>query len=178
MTTALELLNGFHLSHQKVYMDGDPMPYVGDVTIPGIVHPTETFDNSSTSGPMDLADPFRYGPSGDGEVKFEGFNATVMKKVLDASLLQDFIVSQAITALDPTASMMLPIPVKHTIGAQFFDVNFGTQRAGTKRELTAKYKMTSYKYTEATVDVIEMDFVAGVMMIDGVDLMVAVNTVL
>ena len=178
MTTLADLTKGFHLSHQKVYMASDPMPYVGDVTIPSIVHPVETFDNTSTSGPIELADPFRFGPSGDGEIKFEGWSSFVLKNILSANKLNILSLSQSVAALGPTMDELVPLSRKISIGAQFFDVNFGTQRGGTKPELTAKYKMTLFKIKEAGQDIIDFDFIHGVMKIDGKDIMVPVNALL
>ena len=178
MTTPLELTKAFHTSKMQVYMGDSRVPYVGEVMVPEIVHPTDEFDNTSTGGPLELADPFRMSPDGDGEVKFEGFDAVSVKKMLDASSLHSMKIPMAVNSLNPQLGKFLAMPMVYTIGAQFHGVNFGTLKAGTKREITAKYKMTTLKIEQNFIPILELDFVNAVYKLDGEDILGAVAAIL
>jgi len=159
MPSPLELIKAFHVSKKNVYFDGDPMPYIMSVKIPAVASPVETFDNTSTGGPIEVADPFRKYANGDGEVKYEQENAALVQKLMDSTKVQNMKVAMAVSALNPQLGQYLPLPATYAIGAQFFDVDPGNLQQGTKREGTAKFKMLSLKIDINLINVIDYDFV-------------------
>lgn len=178
MATPLELAKMFGVSKKNIYFDGDPLPYVGSIKIPAISSPVETFDNTSTGGPIEIADAFRRMAEGDGEVKFQNETAQIAGKLYDSSKVQIMKTAIAVNALNPQSGRFLPYPVTYTTAAQFFNVDPGEIKQGTVREITAKFKMFSYKIELAAVPVLDFDFVAGSFNIEATDLLSAVQAII
>jgi P2 family phage contractile tail tube protein len=178
MATSLELTKGFQVAAMSIFFDGDPMPYIAEVKVPGVSSATETFDNTSTGGEIEVANPWRRQPDGDGEVKVESMDGRLLGKLMDATKLQSFKIAIAQNSLNPQLGQFLPMPVTYTIGAQFYAVDDGTIKQGAKRELTAKFKMLSYKVDVNFLNVIDFDFVNSKFKIDSVDLLSAVQNIL
>lgn len=178
MPGAIELTKFFSVSKKVVYFDGDPMPYVMSVKVPAVTCPVETYNSTSTGGEVEVADPNRRGPTGDGEVKIEAVSAQLEAKVMNASLIQNMKISMAVNALNPQLGKMLPLPVQYTIGAQFFEYDPGNIQQGTKREITAKFKMMSYKIEQNFKEIVNFDFLSGEFSVGGADLLTAVQAIL
>ena len=178
MPGELDLIKAFHISKKNVYFDGDPMPYVMSVKIPAISSPVETFDNTSTGGPLEVADPYRKFANGDGEVKHEQINASLAQKLSDSTKLQTMKIATAVSALNPQLGRYLPLPIAWTIAAQFYDWDPGTIQAGKKFEGTAKYKMMSIKIEINLVTVIDYDFVNASFINGPADLLAAVQSII
>lgn len=178
MPGELDLIKAFHVSKCNVYFDGDPMPYVMNVKIPAVTSPVETFDNTSTGGPMEVADPYRKSVSGDGEVKFEQENASLVQKLMDSTKLQNMKIAMAVSALNPQLGRFLPLPASYTVGAQFYECDPGTIQAGKKREGTAKFKMFSLKIDINFITVIDYDFINASFVNGPADLLAAVQSII
>jgi len=178
MPGPLDLIKSFTVSKQVVYIGGDPMPYVAEVTIPGITAPTETFNNTSTGGELEVADPWRKMPDGDGEIKIEAEDKALAAKIYDSTKIQSLKLSCAVNALNPQLGQFLPLPIVYTIGAQFFGVDPGAIAQGKKRDITAKFKMFNYKMSQNFIDVVDFDFANGVYLVNGADLLALVGAIL
>jgi phage tail tube protein FII len=176
--TELELTKAFQVSKMAIYIAGDRTQYVASVKIPRIVSPTETFNNTSTGGEVEVADSGRRMASGDGEIKFEAVEAGLYRKVFDAKQVYLMQIPMAVNSLNPQLGRMLAMPMKYTIGAQFHDVDDGEISQGVKREITAKFKMFSYKLEINLIEEINFDFVSGVFKIGGEDILGAINLLL
>lgn len=175
---ALDLVKAFQLSKQKLYLDGNPMPYVAEVKPPACKNDTETFDNTSTGGSIDIADPFRYSPDGDGEIKFEAIDGFALAAVSNASKLVSVNAALIQNTLQPQAGLFLPRPINCRMGVQFHSVDYGTFVAGKKQEVVAKFKMFSMNWEIDTVEVISYDFLAGEFNINAEDLLLKLTSIL
>ena len=182
MPGALDLVKAFQLSKMNVYLDGDPMPYIASVKIPPIICPVETFDNTSTGGPIDVADPNRRYADGDGEIKFEQENANLLAKIMDPSMLQSLRIPVAANALNPQLGIFMPLPMEYVITAQFFSVDLGMLQQGTKRDETTKFKMMGLKVKIASGSgyptVIDFDFINSKFEVNDTDLLAAVTALI
>jgi len=178
MATALELSKGFQVAAMSVFFDGDPMPVIADVSVPGVSTAVESFNNTSTGGEIEVANGFRRKPDGDGEINIESFDGRLYGKIMDANRIYSLKLAMAQNNLNPQLGKMLPLPVTYTIGAQFYDVNDGKIAVDKKREIKAKYKMLSLKVEENFQEVIFFDFSSAVFRIDGVDLLSTVQNIL
>lgn len=178
MPGPLDLIKAFHVSKKNVYFDGDPMPYIMSVKVPAVASPVETFDNTSTGGPTEVADPNRKYVNGDGEVKFEQENAGLLAKLYDSSKVQNLNIAMAVNALNPQLGQFLPLPAAYKIGAQFFDVDPGELKQGAKREGTAKYKMFSLKIDINLITVVDFDFINASFKLGPADLLALVQAII
>lgn len=178
MPTPLDLVKAFQVSKMNHYFDGDPQSYVMETKIPSIASPVETFDSSSTGGAIDIADPNNKYVNGDGEVKFQQVNAALLTKIYDTTKVQNVKIAMAINALNPQLGQFLPLPMEYTLGAQFFDVDEGNLKQGGKREITAKYRLFTYKVSINLITVVDFDFLAGSFITGPADLLAAVQAVI
>jgi len=178
MPTPNELIKAFQVSKKRVYFDGDPMPYIVSVKVPSIVSPVETFDNTSTGGPFEVADPNRKMASGDGEVKYEQENSALLQKFLNFGIVTNMKIAMAVNSLNPQIGQYLPLPVQYTIGAQFFEVDPGVLQQGTKRDATAKFKMQTLKIDIDLIPVIDFDFLNSSFISGPADLLSLVNALI
>lgn len=178
MPTPLDLVKAFHVSKMNHYFDGDPQPYMMDTKIPPISSPVETFDSSSTGGPIDIADGYRRYVNGDGEIKFEQVSAGLLGKIYDATKVQNVKIPMAINALNPQLGVFLPLPMEYTMGCQFYEVDEGNIKQGGKREGTAKFKMYTYKVSVNLITVIDFDFINSSFVIESTDLLAALQAVI
>lgn len=178
MTTPLDLVKAFQVSKMNHYFDGDPQPYIMDTKIPSIASPVETFDSSSTGGPIDIADPYNRYVNGDGEIKFQQVSSGLLIKLYDTTKVQSVKLAMAVSALNPQLGVFLPLPMEYTMGAQFYDVDEGNIKQGGKREGTVKFKMFTYKVTINLIPVIDFDFLSGSFKTGPADLLAAVQSVI
>lgn len=63
----------------------------------------------------------------------------------------------------------VPLAVEVTMRGRFQEIDFGTQKAGDKSEQKSKFPVSYYKLVINGQTVIEIDQVAGVTIVDGVD---------
>jgi phage tail tube protein FII len=178
MTTPLELTKAFHVSKMNHYFDGDPQPYIMDSKIPPISSPVETFDSSSTGGPIDVADGYRKYVNGDGEIKFEQVSAGLLIKLYDSTKVQSIKIAMAVNSLNPQLGVFLPLPMEYTLGAHFYEVDEGNLKQGGKREGTAKFKLYTYKVTINLIPVIDFDFLNSSFITGPADLLAAVQAII
>jgi phage tail tube protein FII len=178
MPNPLDLIKAFHVSKANCYFDGDPMPYIMSLKVPSVASPVESFDNTSTGGPIEVADPYRKYVNGDGEVKYEQENAALVQKLMDSSKLQQVKFAMAVSALNPQLGEFLPLPATYAIGAQFFDCDPGVLAQGKKREGTAKYKMMTLKIDINLITVINFDFVNASFEVGPADLLALVGAII
>ena len=176
--TNFALTKSFSTSKMMCYFDGDPMQYIASIKFPPIASPNEEYDNTSMSGPIKVADAFRRGTTGDGELKAEATSAGMLAKVLDPTLVQTMKLSTIVNTLQPQMGRFLPMPVLFSVACQFFEYDPGSIKAGDKRDLTAKFNMFSWKIDIAGITVIDFDFVNSSFEINDVDLLTAVMAVL
>ena len=178
MPGPLDLIKAFQTSKFALYFDGDPQEYAAEVTVPKMSHPSEAFNNTSTGGEVEVADPFRCAPDGPGSIKFDSESAGILGKVMDSTKVTAMTLAMAQNALNPQLGQFLPLPVSYKIGAQFRDFDPGTIIAGTKRELTAEFNMFSYKVEINLITVIDFDFINATFKIGATDLLSAVQGIL
>lgn len=178
MPTTFDLTKSFQVSKMNVYVGGSPLPYVASVKIPPITSPTETFNNTSTGGEIKVANPHRRNSSGDGEVKFENADLQLESKIMDVGQLYSMQLALAVNALNPQLGQFLALPMKYTIGAQFFEVDPGEIANSGKREITAKFNMLSYKVDINGVTVVDFNFVSGTYITNQADLVALATLVI
>jgi len=177
MPVADQLIKAFQVSKFQCYFDGDPQPYVAQVTLPAINNAIETFNNTSTGGPVEVADPWRAAPDGDGEITFEADSATILPKIMDASKIVQLNLAMAQNNLNPQLGQFLPIPINYKIGAQFWGPGLGTIGLSVKREITAKFKLFTLVMEVNLVKVINYDFVNGQYETDAASLTAALTNI-
>jgi len=173
-----KLLKSFGVSKMKVYFDGDPQEYIATVTFPNIVSPVETYDNTSTGGEVDLADPFRKKADGDGEIKIEATTQALMNKINDSSKVVNINLAMAVNNYNPQLGIFLPLPINYKAGVQFFDVDMGEIKQGQKIDITAKFKMFTWKVDVNLLNVVNYDFIAGSFVVDNADILTAVTGII
>jgi phage tail tube protein FII len=178
MPTPLELVKAFHVSKMNHYFDGDPQPYIMDSKVPPISSPVETFDSSSTGGPMDIADGYRKYVNGDGEIKFEQVSSGLLIKLYDSTKVQNVKIAMAVNSLNPQLGVFLPLPMEYTLGAHFYEVDEGNLKQGGKREGTAKFKLYTYKVSINLIPVIDFDFLNSKFVTGPADLLAAVQAII
>lgn len=173
-----DLVKAFQVSKYQLYLDGDPQPYVAEVTFPELVAATEEFNNTSTGGLITISDPFRYMADGQGEVKFEADSAGALAKIANASSVVNMNMAMIQNTLQPQLGQFLPNAVNYKVQAQFGGVDFGAITPGAKREISAKFNMFALKITVTGITVIDYDFVNGQFSIKNTDLLSAVTNIL
>lgn len=173
----IQVLKAFQVAKMKTFIDGEPLSYQMDIKLPGLVCPTETFNNTSTGGEIEIANGFRWNPDGDGEIKFETDHGSFMSKVMNPTNFVQLNVAIAQNTLQPQIGFV-PMPVNYRIGCQFFGVDFGTVTQDKKREITAKFKMLTLKFEYANQTILDFDSVNGMFEVNGADLVTAVTSLL
>lgn len=177
-TISDKVLKSLHVGKCKLYLDGDPTPYVASITIPEISHMQETFDNSSTGGSITAACPERFEVTGSGEVIIEGMGQDVITKIHNANKIYNMNIAYAENNYNPQLAQMAPVMVNMRVGAQFYAVDHGLIKQGGKREISAKFNMFSLRIDISGVTICDLDFISGTFEIDGVDLLAAVTALI
>ena len=175
---AIDLFKAFTVSKIKVYFDGDPQPYLASVTVPAITSPVETFNNTSTGGEIEVADPFRRQPGGDVEFSFEADSSGVLEVISDASKIVSVNVAMAQSNMQPQLGQFVPLPVNYKMGLQFFEFDPGEIAMGTKREITARAKLFSLKIQYNLITVVDYDFINGSFVVGSSDLLATVTNLI
>lgn len=178
MGVAEQLIKAFQVSKFQVYFEGDPQPYAAEVKLPGIKNAVEKFNNTSTGGEIEVADPWRISPDGDGEITFEADSASVAKHILDASKIVQVNLAMAQNNLNPQLGQMLPVPINYKMASQFWGPDLGTIAHGTKRDIVAKFKLFTWVMQVGGVTVADYDFVNGEYSLDAASLTSALASVI
>ena len=175
---ALDLFKAFTVSKIKVYFDGDPQPYLANITMPSITSPVDTFNNTSTGGEIEVADPYRRMPSGDVEFVFEADSSGINEAIYNATKITSVNVAMAQSNMQPQLGQFVPLPVNYKMGLQFFEVDAGEIAMGTKREITARAKLFSLKIEYNLITVVDFDFVNGDFIAGTTDLLADVSNLI
>lgn len=174
----IELTKALQLSKYKIYFDGDPFPYIAEVKFPKIVSPTEDFDNTSTGGKFTVGDPFRLGPDGNGEIKFEADTQSVIANISDPTKIVSLNCALIQNNMNPLLGAMVALPINYRVSCQFIEFDPGSIVQGKKREIMGNFTMFALKIQVNGLTAIDHDYVNGTFDNSGKDLLAGVTNLL
>lgn len=173
------LFKSLSISKFKMYIEGDPVQYVNEITLPEIRCKNISLDNSSIGGAIEVADPYRYEIAGDGEITIEGTTTNDLAKFFNPTKIYNVNISMAEGNLNPQLGQIVPVPINYLCQVQFCGNDLGSIIAGEKRIHNVKFKLYTFKIkVNGLVIPVDLDFINGQFSIDGVDLMAAVTSVI
>lgn len=177
MAITEQVLKSLNTGKVKVYLDGDPMPYMAEITLPKISHDDIELDNSSVGGKFTFADPSRFFADGKGTITFEATSSDLIKKLYDSSTIYNMSVIMAVNAYSAQVGKIIPLPMNYKVAVQFSSVDEGSIKANTKREIQAEFSLFAIKIEVNYLPVIDIDFASGLMSIDNQDMLQAVTAI-
>jgi P2 family phage contractile tail tube protein len=173
------LFKSLNISKFKVYLDGDPVQYAAEITLPEIKYKTISLDNSSMGGNLEVYDGYRCEVTGEGELSIEGTTTDDYAKFFNATKIYNMNISMAESNLNPQLGAVVPIPINYICQVQFGGNDLGSIISGEKKDHKVKFKLLSFKMKVNLISTpVDLDFVNGQYTIDGVDLMAAVTSVI
>jgi len=172
------LVKAFGVSKVKIFFDGDPMPYIGELTMPDISAEVIEFDNTSTGGKIEVGDPWRRFFDGDGEIMIEADSSFLASKIFDATSIPTVRASMIVNNMSQQLGTFVPQVVDWVFQCQFYSVSPGTIKQGTKREITAKFKAFTAKLDINGVNIFDYDIPNGKFLQNGVDLLTDITNLI
>ena len=171
------LFKSLSISKVKAYLDGDPIQYVSEMTLPEIKCKNISIDNSSVGGAIEVADPYVYEVSGEGTIIIEGTTTQDLVKFFNPTKIYNLNISMAEGNLNPQLGVITPVPINYLCQVQFSGNDLGSIIGGEKKSHTVKFKLYSFKIkVNGILTPVDLDFINGQFNIDGIDLMAAVTS--
>jgi P2 family phage contractile tail tube protein len=148
----------------NTFIDGDTfLGETEEVELPELSRKMEDFQAGGMGGPVKLD----FGNEGlKAGIKFGGLVRRALSRYAAATV--DAVQLRWVGAYK-SGSDPLPLAVEVTMRGRFQKISFGTQKAGDKSEQKQDFEISYYKMVVNGETMIEIDQVAGITVVNGVD---------